>query len=109
MNAVIKLLLKAMALRALKRQGELLYLKALDATRRGIRYTFLLIVMAQILLVGLALTLYASFQILPIDEAARPYWMLGAGLLMTLVPLIVVLWGTSDQVWFKATHSRRRS
>ena len=98
-----------MALRALKRQGELLYLKALDATRRGIRYIFLLIVMAQILLVGLALTLYATFQILPIDEVTRPYWMLGAGLLMTLVPLFAVLWSTSDRVWFRASHSRRRS
>lgn len=101
----IKLLFKAAAWRALKKQGQLIYLKALDAVRRSVRFLFLIILCSQIMICGLGMVVYSSFQLLPLEEIQRHYWMLGVGICFLTVPLVLVLWGTSDRAWLNAAHS----
>lgn len=103
----IKLLLKAAAWRALKKQGQLIYLKALDAVRRSVRFLFLIILCSQVMICGLGMIVYSAFQLLPLDEVQRHYWMLGIGGLFLIVPLALVLWGTSDRAWLNAAHSEK--
>jgi|GEM_PF-1887037 len=105
---LVKFILRIAALKALKRQGELAYLKALSHLRKGLRLALLLFVLSQVLVCGLALSLYAFFQLIPMDEAQRPYWMLTVGMLLFWVPLLMILWGTSDKLWFKVINNRYR-
>lgn len=99
MNLVIKLLLKMAALHAFKQKTEALYTKGLDTVRRSLRFLFFILVLSQVFVCGLALTLYSVFQLLPIEEEARLYCMLGAGLVLFTVPLLFIAWGTSRRTW----------
>lgn len=95
----MKLLLKLAALHAFKRKTELLYSKGLDTARRSLRFLFFILILSQIFICGLLLTLYSIFQLLPIEEEIRLYSMLGTGVLLFLVPLLLMAWGTSKRRW----------
>jgi uncharacterized membrane protein YqjE len=102
-QGAVKLLLKAAAINAVRKQGELIYYKAVDAIRKSLRFVFLLVLLTQLMVVGLGLTVYSTFQLIPMDETQRLYGMLILGVILLIVPLALVLWGTSDRLWFKAS------
>ncbi len=99
MNVLMKILLKAAALYNLKKKGEQIYHSGLNTARRSLRYLFFIFILSQIFICGLALTLYSTYQLLPLDEAAKQYCLLATGLIFVLVPLALVLWGTSKRTW----------
>ncbi|NCN40135.1 hypothetical protein GW916_02695 [bacterium] len=104
---VIKTLLKVVAVRELKRKGELFALQFLNGLRRAMRLSFFIIILSQIFLCGLGLTIYSLLQLLPIDENMKLYAMLGVGLFLVIVPLSLLLWSTSDHLWYQIYRSRK--
>lgn len=99
--------LQLLALRKVKKRLLKTYLRTLNTIRKSIRGLFLLMILSQVFIVGLALTIYSGVQLLPADTEIRLYVLLGLGVTFMLASLAVVLIMTSDALWFRMSGAER--
>jgi hypothetical protein len=95
------------AMKSLKKQKALLYLKSLQAARKGIIFAVIVFCLLQSIVLGLFGTMITLIFLYPEDDHLKILVMLGFLLVMFLFPLFVLIYLLSDRRWYKISGAEK--
>ena len=87
-----------------KKQGVLLYLKALQVARKSLLAAFILYFMLQLMVFGFIGAAVSGVWLLPLENSETRLWiLLSFFLFLFLIPLIILIISFSEKMWLKAS------
>jgi hypothetical protein len=84
-----------------QRQGVLIYLKSLQAIRRGVAGSLLVFLFLQTMILGLVGTSVAVVFLAVEDGTHRLWALLGIFAVLFIVPLLTICYLMSERAWFR--------
>jgi hypothetical protein len=100
------ILLKAMWTKV-QGKGVLAYLKAVEAVRRGVTGSILVLIFLQTMVIGLVGITIATVFLATEDNQSRLWILLGIFTFLFVVPLLAIGYMMSGKVWFRISGAER--
>lgn len=100
---LLPLLFKARAMRQARRQGTLVFLKALEGARLTLTGLIALFVILQLLSTGFLVMVSAGLWLLPLEFEIKLWIMLGLGSCLFFVPFLALTYFLSGKFWYRAS------